>query len=97
MDEELKEKFEILSAGIATLIQEKTALKEEIRYYQNENRELKSALSQSRTQPKNFEKQAEIDNIAGQNGNYTKKVAAITRQIDVYVEEIDRCIAQLGE
>lgn len=97
MDAALKEKFEILATGLKTLLLEKSALNEEIRYYQNENRELKLALSQVKPPAKNFEKQAEIDNIAGQNGNYTKKVAAIAKQIDVYVEEIDRCIAQLGE
>jgi len=97
MDTVLKEKFEILSAGLKTILEEKSALKEEIRYYQAENRELKSALGKERSLPKNFGKQPEIDNIAGQNGNYTKKVAAIAKQIDVYVEEIDRCIAQLGE
>ena len=97
MDTVVKEKFEILSAGLRTILQEKSALKEEIRYYQAENRELKTALNQAKGTPKNFEKRSENDNIAGQNGNYAKKVAAIAKQIDVYVEEIDRCIAQLGE
>lgn len=97
MDAVLKEKFEALSVALQTMLQEKSALKEDIRHYQAENRELKSTLSQVKVLPKNFEKRAENDNIAGQNGNYAKKVAAIAKQIDVYVEEIDRCIAQLGE
>lgn len=97
MDEVIKEKLELLSAGIQGLLKEKAALKEEIRYYQAENRELKSALESAKVQPKNFENQPEFDNIAGQNGTYTRKVAAIAKKIDVCVEEIDRCIAQLGE
>lgn len=97
MDDVIKEKLAQLALGIQGLMKEKAALKEEIRYYQAENRELKSALDQAKSRPKNFGNQGEFDNIAAQNGSYTRKVAAITKKIDVCVEEIDRCIAQLGE
>ena len=46
---------------------------------------------------KNFPLPTEKPNIAIENGSYAEKVAAITKQIDVYVEEIDKCIAHLGE
>jgi len=46
---------------------------------------------------KNFTTPTEKANIAQENGNYAKEVAAIAKQIDVYMEEIERCIAQPGE
>jgi len=97
MDALIKEKFEFLASKINKLLGEKDALKEEIRYYQNENRELKTALNKERANSKNFPLPSEKPNIAIENGSYTEKVAAITKQIDVYVEEIDKCIAQFGE
>jgi regulator of replication initiation timing len=97
MDALIKEKLELLSSKINALLAEKVALKDEIRYYQAENRELKSELNKERGVVKNFPLPTEKPNIAIENGSYAEKVAAITKQIDVYVEEIDKCIAHLGE
>ena len=97
MDPMLQEKFALLGSRIQALMHEKTALKDEIRYYQAENKELRLALGQSKNLPKNFPLPAEKANIASENESYAEKVATIAKQIDVYVEEIDRCIAQLGE
>lgn len=97
MDAILHDKFVLLRSKMEALIQEKTALKDEIRYYQAENKELRQALGQIKNLPKNFPTPTEKPNIAQENGRYAEKVAAIAKQIDVYVEEIDRCIAQLGE
>jgi len=97
MEALIKEKIDLLTNRINIIIAEKNALKDEIRYYQAENRELKTALGKERANPKNFPLPSEKPNIAFENGSYAEKVAAITKQIDVYVGEIDKCIAQLGE
>ena len=97
MDALIKEKLELLSSKINEVLAEKVALKEEIKFYQAENRELKSELNKERTAVKNFPLPSEKPNIAIENGSYAEKVAAITKQIDVYVEEIDKCIAHIGE
>jgi len=97
IDDLIKEKLELLSSKINAIQTEKTALKEEVKFYQTENRALKSELSKERANVKNFPLPSEKPNIAFENGSYTEKVAAITKQIDVYVEEIDKCIAHLGE
>jgi len=97
IDDLIKEKLELLSSKINAQLAEKTALKEEIKFYQAENRELKSELSKERANVKNFPIPTEKPNIAPENGSYAEKVTAITKQIDVYVEEIDKCIAHLGE
>lgn len=97
MDLVVKEKLDLLAGRIQQMLQEQQALREEIRYYQNENRDLKNALTDLKTGMKNFPETGGKVNIAEENGSYAEKVAAITRQIDVYVEEIDRCIARLEE
>ena len=97
IDDLIKEKLELLSSKINAQLAEKMALKEEIKFYQAENRELKSELSKERAVVKNFPLPSENANIAVENGSYTEQVAAITKQIYVYVEEIDKCIAHIGE
>jgi len=95
-DPVIQEKLALLSTRIQSILQEKAALKDEIRYYQAENKELRHALEQLKNLPKNTVSQ--IDTAHNQEStHYAEKVAAIAKQIDVYVEEIDRCIAQLGE
>jgi hypothetical protein len=97
MEPVLRGKFELLSRRLQALLDEKVALKEEIRYYQAENRELKASLARTKSEGKNFPEPSEKPNIAKENGSYAEKVASIAKQIDVYVEEIDRCIAQLED
>lgn len=97
MDQVLQEKFSQLAVKIQALLRERDALKEEIRYYQAENKELRQATQSSKNQSQSFSVPAENPNIANKNGSYSEKIAAIANQIDGYVEEIDRCIAQLGK
>lgn len=97
MDQLLQEKFSQLADGINALLQEKNALKEEIRYYQAENRELRQALQSPNNPKPDLIPVAGDSNLANKNGSYAEKIAAIANKIDVYVEEIDRCIAQLGK
>jgi hypothetical protein len=49
MEPVLRGKFELLSRRLQALLDEKVALKEEIRYYQAENRELKASLARTKT------------------------------------------------
>lgn len=96
MNQNITEKFDTLLRRIADQQHERNALKEEIRYYQAENRELKAALGQVKGNGKNFPVPAESPNIANENGRHAERIAAIVKQIDEYVEEIDKCVAQLG-
>jgi len=95
MDIRIKEKLDQLNEKIEAVLTEREALKKDIQYYQAENRELRDNLASLREGMKNFPLSAEKANIANENGSYAEKVATISKQIDVYVEEIDRCIAQL--
>lgn len=95
MNPGLEKQLEILRENLQRIQEERNALKEEIRYYQLENRELKASLNRSSEGGKNFPKPAEKRNIATEKESYTGKVATIVQQIDVCVEEIDRCIARL--
>lgn len=97
MDQLLQEKFSQLGDKIQTLLKEKNALKEEIRYYQAENKELRQALQNPIRPSSELSLVNESVNLAKNNGSYAEKIAAIANKIDVYVEEIDRCIAQLGK
>jgi hypothetical protein len=96
MSQHITDKLEILSKKIEESLNERNALKEEIKYYQAENRELKSSLSKSKTGTKNFPVPPESPNIAIGKERYAERIAAIVKQIDGYVEEIDKCVAQLG-
>jgi predicted nuclease with TOPRIM domain len=95
MDIRIREKLDVLKQRMQEMATEKEALKKDLQYYQKENRELRESLDQMKENSKNFPERAESAIIAGENGRYAEKVAAISKQIDVYVEEIDRCIAQL--
>jgi hypothetical protein len=96
MNPDIKQKLETLAQKIEASLLEKNALKEDIRYYQNENRELKAALNKSAAPTKNFPVPTESPNIAIGKERYAERIAAIVKQIDGYVEEIDKCVAQLG-
>jgi hypothetical protein len=96
MNQDITEKLDSLSRKIEASLREKNALKEEIRYYQAENRELKAAVGKKRLETKNFPVPTESLNIANENERYAERIAAIVKQIDEYVEEIDKCVAQLG-
>ncbi len=95
MDIRIREKFDYLEEKISELISEKTSLKKELQFYQTENRELKERLSAMKSGIKNFPELPERSNIADENGHRARKIAAISKEIDGYVQEIDRCIAQL--
>ena len=95
MDIRIKEKLEILGEKLSVLTKEKEALRKEIQFYQLENRELKDRLSEMKPAGKNFPELPESRIIANENGRYAAKIASISKEIDVYVQEIDRCIAQL--
>jgi regulator of replication initiation timing len=95
MDIRIREKLDSLSEKVAGLLAEKEELKKDLQYYQKENRELRASLDQAKENAKNFPERAESTIIAGENGRYAEKVASISKKIDVCVEEIDRCIAQL--
>lgn len=96
MDAKLFEKFNQLSARIQVILDEKNALKEEIRYYQAENRELRQALQILNGEAGNGKPTAGKPEIAENNGRYAEKIAAIVKQLEGYVEEMDQCIAQMG-
>ena len=95
MDIRIREKLDSLSEKVAGLLAEKEELKKDLQYYQKENRELRASLDQAKENAKNFPERGESTIIAGENGRYAEKVASISKKIDVCVEEIDRCIAQL--
>ena len=95
MDIRIREKLDLLTEKLDVLLAEKEELKKDLQYYQKENRELRESLSKAKEEMKNFPVRGESSIIANENGRYAEKVAAISKQIEVYVEEIDRCIAQL--
>lgn len=95
MDIRIREKLDSLSEKVAGLMAEKEELKKDLQYYQKENRELRASLDMAKENAKNFPERGESTIIADENGRYAEKVASISKKIDVCVEEIDRCIAQL--
>jgi hypothetical protein len=95
MDIRIREKLDLLTEKLEVLLSEREELKKDLQYYQKENRELRESLSKVKEEMKNFPERGESRIIANENGRYAEKVATISKQIEVYVEEIDRCIAQL--
>ncbi len=95
MDIRISEKLQLLGAKLEELINEKNALKKDLQYYQAENRELRDKLAGVKEPAKNFPERSESGNIAAENGRNTRKIAAISKEIDAYVQEIDWCIAQI--
>jgi hypothetical protein len=95
MDIRIKEQLELLQKKLELLLSEKAELKKDLSYYQAENRELRDKLSNWKEQRKNFPESGESTIIAVENGRNARKIASISKEIEVYVQEIDRCIAQL--
>lgn len=95
MDIRIREKLDILRSKLEALINEKNALQKDLQYYQAENRELREKLAGGKEPVKNFPERSENLNIAGENGQNTRKIAAMSKEIEAYVQEIDWCIAQM--
>jgi predicted RNase H-like nuclease (RuvC/YqgF family) len=96
METGLEKQLEKIRENIRRLKEEQTGLREEIRYYQAENSQLKASLDRLTGEGKNFTLPPENRNIATEKESYSGKFATVVRQIDFCVEEIDRCIARLN-
>lgn len=95
MDIRIREKLDLLTEKLEAVLSEREGLKKDLQYYMAENRELREKLSGLKDSAKNFPVRAESSIIAVENGRNAQKIAAISREIDAYVKEIDQCIAQL--
>lgn len=95
MDIRIREKLDFLAEKLQAVLTEREGLKKDLQYFMAENRELREKLSGLKDTPKNFPVRPESSIIATENGRNAQKIAAISREIDAYVKEIDQCIAQL--
>lgn len=95
MDIRIKEKLDLLKEKLETVLADRDALQKDLRYYQNENRELREKMDAMKGSAKNFPDTAKNTIIATENRGHALKIAEISKEIDAYVQEIDRCIAQL--
>lgn len=95
MDIRIREKLDILAEKLEAVLIEREGLKKDLQYFMAENRELRDKLSSMKDSAKNFPVRPESRIIAVESGRNAQKIAAISREIDAYVKEIDQCIAQL--
>ena len=96
MDIRIKEKLDLLKDRLEAVVAERNALRKDLQYYQAENRQLRENLDGLKLASKNFPERAENTIIATENRGHALKIAEISKEIDAYVQEIDRCIAQLN-
>lgn len=95
MDIRIKEKLDFLKEKLEAVLAERKALQKDLQYYQTENRQLREQISAGKGTAKNFPDTAKSTIIATENRGHAQKIAEISKEIDAYVQEIDRCIAQL--
>jgi len=87
-----------LERRLKLLLSEYNNMKDEVDHLKAENKELKELIRQKDGQLDSFQNQAKISKIV-QNVAVGEDTDAtgLKNQIDEYIKEIDRCIAQLSE
>ena len=92
----LKTNLNGLERKILVLVNEHKKLKEEIKSLKTENQDLKAGIHSRDEQLLNFKNQIKIskivDNISPEDGS----VSELKRKVDDYIQEIDKCIANLS-
>jgi hypothetical protein len=97
MDQEaLKANLNGLERKILVLLNERKALKEELRGIKLENQDLKTGLKSRDEQLFNFKNQIKITKIVDHINPEDGSASELKRKVDEYVREIDKCIAYLS-
>ena len=97
MDQEaLKANLSGLERKILVLLNERKALKEELRGVKIEVQDLKSGLKSRDEQLVNFKNQIKITKIVDHINPEDGSVTELKRKVDEYIREIDKCIAYVS-
>ncbi|WP_266367883.1 hypothetical protein [Tellurirhabdus rosea] len=102
--------FDFLENKIARLVGELQAARSVMGQLQAENERLNNTLQQQQQEirqlqkkvekaaaiPSSFSKSTNFSKIVSDNRNDTATIAELKQQLTVYIDEIDRCIAYLG-
>lgn len=86
-----------LERKIKILLEEKKKLHEQVVSLQKENDLLIAKLSDKDDLISEFQNQIKISKIVNNIGEGTEETEGLRSKIDEYIQEIDKCIAQLSE
>ncbi|MCP4460277.1 MAG: hypothetical protein GY816_19970 [Cytophagales bacterium] len=86
-----------LERKVNLLIAEHSRLKEQIDYKDQENVTLKTKLETHESQLSSFQSKYTNDKIVGNTAVGKEDTEEMKKVLDGYINEIDKCIAHLGE
>ena len=95
--EALYQEIHNLERRITLLISEHAKLKEQLDHKTQEAESLKAKIGSQETKLSNFQNKYNISKIVGGTAVGKEDAGELRRVLDDYIEEIDKCIAHLGE
>ncbi len=93
----LRSEINNLERKVKLMLNEYSQMISELDALRKENHELKSQFSEQKTSLANFQNQTKISRIVGSMAVGDNNAGELKEVLDEYIQEIDKCIAHLGE
>ncbi len=95
--EKLYREFQNLERKIQIVLSENSRLKEDLTQAMNENGILKEELQSQKSNLSSFQNQMKVNKLANSMVVGEGDSGELKERLDVYIKEIDKCIAHLAE
>jgi regulator of replication initiation timing len=95
--EALMRELTSLERKVTLLLAEHDKVKEQLNQKEQENAKLRGTLGACQTELSNFQNRYNVSKLVGNSVAGKQEAESLRKMLDGYIQEIDRCIAHLGE
>jgi predicted nucleic acid-binding Zn-ribbon protein len=86
-----------LERKVTLLLAEHDKVKEQLNHKEQENVKLRGTINAYQSELSSFQNRYNVSKLVGNSVTGKEEAEALRKMLDTYIQEIDKCIAHLGE